>query len=236
MAFLLFSFTGSKTRTAAAPLSALTSRSRARMSDCAAPHCYPQVMTSGRLAPHEEFDRILRAFERLIDSGNYEAWNGSAYRFATAKWSGAEDFANGKGSLRYGARWIGPGIAAALNLSTTPETAMAESLARSRAAGIPDWSCMPRVVRGVSVRVSRLIDLRVGAIRTALRVSKARMHQTRWERDNRAGKEALTQTLGRAAHAAGIEALLVPSVRVTGGTNVFVFPDDLHPDSMVHIL
>ena len=51
-----------------------------------------------------------------------------------------------------------------------------------------------------------------------------------------AGNEALTQTLGRAAHASGFEAILVQSAEDATGQNLVIFPDNLRKSSQFYVL
>ena len=57
-----------------------------------------------------------------------------------------------------------------------------------------------------------------------------------WRKVNDAGHEAQSQSLGRAAHDAGAEGVLVPSGRVPGGINVVCFPGSLVAPSQLEIL
>ena len=56
-----------------------------------------------------------------------------------------------------------------------------------------------------------------------------------WRKVNDAGKESLSQALGRAAHKAGAEALLAPSAVVGGAFNLVVFVENLLPESAILI-
>jgi hypothetical protein len=69
-----------------------------------------------------------------------------------------------------------------------------------------------------------------------LKVSKRRILTEPWRAEQTAGREALTQALGRLAHEFGWEALLVPSAARKGGVNLIVFPDNLAMGSRFEIV
>ncbi len=92
---------------------------------------------------------------------------------------------------------------------------------------------MRRVFCAVELDLSRVLDLTAGEVRRRLVVSQSRMVAEDWRRQADAGKEALTQAIGRAAFSAGIEGLLVPSAALRGGANMVVFPPNLEPRSRV---
>lgn len=71
------------------------------------------------------------------------------------------------------------------------------------------------------------LDLCDGGVRVSLRVSEDRIVGADWEAENRAGREAVTQAVGRAAAEAGFEGLVVPSAADPGARNVVVFVDRL---------
>ena len=120
--------------------------------------------------------------------------------------------------------------------SATPETAMAETLAHNRYNGLPIEDAMPRVFVAIAARLKSVLDLRDGKVRRRLRVSEARILTVDWRTEVRLGGEPITQRLGRAAHAAGWEGLVVPSAADSGGHNLLVFPDRVGPESAVALL
>jgi hypothetical protein len=52
-----------------------------------------------------------------------------------------------------------------------------------------------------------------------------------WQAHQDAGREAVTQAIGRAACAAGFDGILSPSARRKGGVNLTMFPDNLGPQT-----
>ena len=112
---------------------------------------------------------------------------------------------------------------------------MAESLAQHRHYGIPDADALPRILLAIDARLGACVDLTDGRARRTLRVSRRRMRNEPWRRKQNAGREALTQAIGRAAFEAGLEALLVPSAAVAGGSNLLVFPALLRPGSRLRV-
>jgi len=56
-----------------------------------------------------------------------------------------------------------------------------------------------------------------------------------WIGAQNANQESLTQAIGRAAHAAGLEAVLVPSSAFKTGKNLVWFPENLEQGSTVNI-
>lgn len=187
-------------------------------------------MPSGRLIPHSDHDRLLVALRKSRAENRCRSFRGEAYRAAAGPWSEAPELLSGAGALRYGSRWLAPGVAPVLHLASTPELALSEALARHRRANVPEWQAMPLVVRGVRIDVDVLFDLGDGELRRALGVSATRLRAEDWEDANHRGEEALTQAIGRAALAAGIEALRVPSAADAAGRNLVIFPGLLEAD------
>jgi hypothetical protein len=95
---------------------------------------------------------------------------------------------------------------------------------------------MPRVTVSVRVRLVRVLDLTDGPTRSALRVSARRMLDKPWREEQAAGREALTQAIGRLAHELGWEGLLVPSAARKRGVNIILFPDNFARGSTFEIV
>ena len=128
-----------------------------------------------------------------------------------------------------GARWNPPRCFPTIYTSIDPHTALDEVLAHFRHYAIPIESAMPRVTVAVRVELARVLDLTDGTTRSALRVSERRMLGEPSREEQAAGREALTQAMGRLAHELGWEALVVPSAARRGGVNLIIFPDNLAP-------
>jgi RES domain-containing protein len=180
---------------------------------------------------HPDFPRIARALARVPA----RTWSGLAYRSVSPAYAGAREVLSGEGVRRYGGRWNAAGSFAAVYASLTPETAVAEALAHSRHYGIPDADALPRVLVALDASLASLADLTDGRARRILRLSRRRLRSEPWRHAADAGREALTQAIGRAAFEAGLEALLVPSAANRVGANLVVFPERLRPDSRLAV-
>jgi RES domain-containing protein len=175
--------------------------------------------------PHPESDRLRRAMERCAPRA--APWSGVVYRSASPRSANSGDLLTGAGSKVAGARWNPPRSFPTVYASLDPHTALDEVLAHFRHYALPIESAMPRVTVAVRAELSRALDLTNGATRSALRVSARRMLREPWRAEQAAGREALTQALGRLAHELGWEALVVPSAARRGGVNLIIFPDNL---------
>ncbi len=113
---------------------------------------------------------------------------------------------------------------------------MAEALRKFRLFGIPEWQAMPLVVAGVEVKISALLDLNDGALRSSLRFSSQRMVEERWQDMNGDGLESLTQALGRAMIATGVEGFIFPPATQAKGFNLAIFPSSLRRSSSIKML
>ena len=144
---------------------------------------------------HADSDRLRSAFKRC--SPRSIPWGGVVYRSASPRYANTHDLLSGVGSRTAGARWNPPRGFPTVYFSLDPHTALDEVLAHFRHFGIPIESAMPRVMVSVRVNVQRVLDLTDGKIRSALRVSKRRVLEEPWREKQQAGREALTQALGR---------------------------------------
>jgi RES domain-containing protein len=138
--------------------------------------------------------------------------------------------------MRTGARWNPPRSFLTVYTSLDAHTALDEVLAHYRHYRIPIETAMPRVTVAVRVEINAVLDLTDAAIRSMLKVSKRRMLTEPWRAEQAAGREALTQAIGRLAHELGLEALIVPSAARQGGVNLIMFPDSLVHGSRIEIV
>jgi RES domain-containing protein len=155
------------------------------------------------------------------------SWRGELFRSAAPKYANKDDIITGAGSKAAGGRWNPPAGFHAVYASLDVETAVAEALQHFRYYGLPVSKAMPRVIVALEVNLDRVLDLRDGAVRRALAVSEKRMLSEPWREEQKDGREALTQALGRLAYSLDIQALLVPSAARKRGSNLIVFPANL---------
>jgi RES domain-containing protein len=183
------------------------------------------------LTPHPNADLIEGVFTRMLARGLDTRWAGTAYRSVTPRYASSADLVSGAGAKKYAGRWNPPPPQAfrAVYGASTPELAIAENLAQSRRFGIPDADAMPRVLRALEIRLVKAADLTDGLVRRRLHVTLADLAEEPWLDRNAAGREALTQAVGRVAFESGFDGLIVPSAQSRSGYVVVVFPDLLGP-------
>jgi RES domain-containing protein len=174
-----------------------------------------------RVTPHPEYRRLREALAAVAAA----RWQGVLFRFAAPEYASSGDLLTGQGARVHGGRWNPPGSFAAVYGSLTPEVAMAETFAAARRHGIPDAELTPRVIAAARATLARVVDLTRDEIRGRLGVTAGRMVEEPWAELNGRGEEALTQAIGRAAHALLLEGLIVPSSASPGGRNAVLFPD-----------
>jgi len=163
------------------------------------------------------------------------AFLGTVYRSCAPKYATEKDLLTGEGSRRNGGRWNPVGLAV-VYASLSPETALAETLAHNRYYGIPDAQAMPRTFVSLQVKLSSVLDLRIGTVRQRLQVSLDRILTLDWRQEIEMGRAPFTQTIGLSAQVLGLEGLIVPSAADSLGNNLLLFPENLKPGSEVRIL
>jgi RES domain-containing protein len=184
---------------------------------------------------HPDFPRLLEAMK--VAAGRARPWAGTIFRSAPPKWAAGKEMLTGVGSMKSGARFNVPGSFPAIYGSTTPELAMIESLAYQRRAGLPLERAMPLVFKAISVDVERCLNLTDAAVLADMGVKLDQIRTETWWLFRARGEESLTQAIGRAAHACGMQALLAGSAHALDqGNNVIVLRDHLKPPSGVTVL
>jgi len=183
---------------------------------------------------HPESDRLRRAFE--TSASRAVRWSGVVYRSASPRYANRDDLLTGIGSKTAGGRWNPPKGFPTVYSSLDPHTALDEVLAHFRYYGFPIESAMPRVTVSVRVHLVTVLDLTDGKTRSALRVSERRILDEPWREEQKAGREALTQALGRIGDELGWEGFLVPSAARRGGVNLIIFTANLSRRSSLEII
>src|SRR5690349_14233716 len=159
--------------------------------------------------PHPSFPNLLAALERELP--NAAEWGGIVFRSVHPRYASRLEACSGTGSIAFGGRWNAPGSFATVYASLDPETAMAEALARVRRAGHSDHLAMPLLFLALHARLERTIDLADVDRLRALSTSRRELETCDWRHEQKVGREALTQAIGRAAFGAGLDGILVPS-------------------------
>ena len=159
----------------------------------------------------------------------FGAWRGTFFRFHTVDFPLAKDVLSGDGARNHGGRWNPPGFSTVYG-STTDTTALEESKANDRYYGVVTKS--PRLLVAVEARLTRVLDLTDPDIRRALELTLTELAAEDWRKLLAAGKESLTQVLGRAVAATGGSGLLARSAAVRRGVNVVFFRGVCHADQL----
>lgn len=183
---------------------------------------------------HKEFHKIQAALRSCVDRA--VPWAGEVFRSAAPKYAGTRDMTTGLGSARAGGRWNPAGSFPTVYASLEPETAMSESLATFRYYGWPLHSALPRLFRAIHVELGSVLDLRELPPGHPLHEWMERALREDWRILQSRGWESTSQAIGRAACAAGLEGLLVPSHASPGGGNLVAFPERLGPGSTIRAL
>jgi RES domain-containing protein len=184
---------------------------------------------------HSESDRLARALARC--DSHAISWHGELYRSSAPRYANKDDLLTGAGSKTAGARWNPPNSFRTLYSSLDPHTAIDEALSHFAHYALPIAPAMPRVIVSLEARLARVLDLTDGTVRRILGVSRRRLVDEPWRENQKMGREALTQAIGRLAFDAEWEGLLVPSAARRGGINLIVFPANVDaPASWLRII
>jgi RES domain-containing protein len=184
--------------------------------------------------PDSQSERLRERLKRC--SRHVEEFQATIYRVCEIRYANQADLLTGIGAKLQGARWNPPGQLCAIYGSRSPQAALGEVAATARRVGVPLKQRTPLVMVAIRVRLSAILDVANGAVRRLLNVSKDRMVSVNWDAEQRAKREAVTQTIGRLAFEEGLEGLVVPSTRLRNESNLVIFPQRLRSGSRVEIV
>jgi len=174
---------------------------------------------------HPDYADLLSIISRV--EATAVAFKGVLFRACSPEYANLRDLLAGEGARKFGGRWNPPGSFPVVYLAQSMEGAIAETVGVAGHYGFDPATRLPMTLVAVDARLDRVLDLTNAAVRKALKVTIADMHRCPWRDQNIAGNEALTQALGRAAHAAGLQGIRVTSSVRRTLLNVNVFPKNL---------
>ncbi len=183
---------------------------------------------------HPDFDRLADACI-AIENDAAQPFAGIGFRFASLKYAKSTDLLNGLGAKASGGRINAKGTFPVIYTSTDPLTATAETFQNFASFGFDTKKLKPRILVGIELKISVVLDLCDRDIRRRLKVTLADLAEAWWPVQE-SGCEALTQAIGRAAHDAGFEAVKLPSARRKPGVNVNVIRGNIRKGSVVRVL
>lgn len=157
-----------------------------------------------------------------------KACRGILYRACDPAYANTRDLLTGEGSRKHGGRWNAPGIMAIVYLAQSWEGAMAETLGVASRYGFDPSARLPLTLVAVDAVLEAVVELADPQLCAMLKLFPDAIDQCDWRAENAAGREGLTQALGRAAFAAGFHGIIVPSAARCGLGNLNIFPDNLN--------
>ncbi len=182
---------------------------------------------SPRIQHHPRFAELSRIFEAQPEL--FSAWTGTLFRFQTVDFPTPDHVLSGGGAQWRGGRWNLPGLAT-LYGSTTDTAALEECKANDRYYGVETKG--PRLLVAIDACLSRVLNLTSPDIRRALDVTLTDLGAEDWRKLLAAGKESLTQCIGRAVVANGGGGVIARSAVVSRGINGIVYPGVCEGDQL----
>lgn len=186
------------------------------------------------LKAHPNFDQFFEALRHNSDL--FRPWAGDVIRQAAPRWLSAPFRFTGVGSVLTGARWSVKGMIPTIYASLNPDTLNAEAYHKGRRYGWTAADFLSQLRIGMHWQLQRTLNLTDPAIRRALRVRITDLLNCDWRAEQNAGREALTQSIARAAFENLGEGLIVPSARHYGGVNVVFYPSNRRAGSVINVL
>jgi len=174
---------------------------------------------------HPAHQGFLVALRRVLPAAI--AFHGNLYRACDPTYANTRDLLTGEGSRKRGGRWNAPGGPATVYLAQSVDGAIAESLGLPSHYGFDPAKRLPLTLVAVDTELQVVIDFTDPVVRNTLSVTLAAMNGCDWRNENAAGREAITQALGRAAFDVGAQGIIVPSPVKRSIKNLNAFPANL---------
>lgn len=188
------------------------------------------------MTSHPRFSDFFRILDPQVNPGLYSNWSGDVVRGAPPRWMSTPYRMTGVGAVLAGARSSVRHLMPAVYASTDPLTLAAELHYKAAKYGWTAASFHPRLTVGMHWELQAVVDLTAGAVLGALGTSNTDLTNCDWETEQTAGREALTQAIGRAAFERLAEGLMLPSARRHGGVNVVFFPGHRRDGTRLRVL
>jgi RES domain-containing protein len=151
-------------------------------------------------------------------------FRGILYRACDPVYANTRDLLTGVGNQKHGGRWNAPDGMATIYLSQSIEGAISESLGLPSRFGFDPATRLPLTLVAVDASIELVIDFTDTDLRKKITITFAAMTGCDWRSENVAGREALTQALGRAAFELGAHGIIVPSAAKRTYKNLTYFP------------
>jgi len=176
-------------------------------------------------APKPEADREAPLEERLA-AVEPTRLKGLCFRIVPARYEA--EILSVEGSRRYG-RYNPKGEFGVVYLAEGEEVARAEVL--RKVGEVPDALKEPYTCGAVRVQLTKVLDLADERVLKGLGIRREDLLQDTGDREK---DYAVPRRVARAARAAGLEGLRVPSV-TSKGSNLVLFPENLSESSQVQV-
>lgn len=168
--------------------------------------------------------RFPQFYAAIKNEPLFTPWQGDVLRATLPRWISRPYRFTGTGALLSGGRWNNLKLIPAVYFADSVQTLVAEAEAWANRYGWTVADLKPQTRMTVHLKLQAVLDLTAKATLAQLDLNVGQLTSCDWKADQDAGREALTQSLGRAAFECLAEGLVAPSARHPGGTTVVIFP------------
>jgi RES domain-containing protein len=184
------------------------------------------------LRPNPFYEHVRRRLDECGDA-ILIPWEGYVWRFNAIEYPRPQDVLSGLGALRNGSRWNARGTFPVVYGSIDQAVAIAEVTASEAYYGLTTRK--PRLFVCIRLQLRHVLDLSSTSALRSLGLRLKDIQTEDWRKLHDAGRESLTQCIGRATADAGAEGILVRSARVKRGLNFAWFPRNIRPGCVASV-